>query len=132
VALGLHGVVFGFNAPLGLWFGGGVLLMAAGLVWAAWARRCLREADTPLTASAQPVVLVDEGPYRYGRNPMALGSVLTMLGIGLAAGVPFMAIAALNWVVIVNSVHIPLEEAQLQRAFGGWYSDYAASVRRWF
>jgi protein-S-isoprenylcysteine O-methyltransferase Ste14 len=54
-----------------------------------------------------------------------------MLGLGLAVGVPLMAIAALNFVAIVSSVHIPHEEANMRRAFGGWYSDYAASVRRW-
>ena len=59
------------------------------------------------------------------------GMAVMMLGLGLAVGVPFMAIAAANFVVIVAAVHIPHEEAQLQRAFGGWYSDYAAGVRRW-
>jgi protein-S-isoprenylcysteine O-methyltransferase Ste14 len=62
---------------------------------------------------------------------MYLGMVVMMLGLGLASGVPFMAIAALSFVVIVTAVHIPHEEAQMQRTFGGWYSDYAASVRRW-
>jgi protein-S-isoprenylcysteine O-methyltransferase Ste14 len=42
-----------------------------------------------------------------------------------------MAIAAANFVVIVSAVHIPHEEASMLRTFGGWYSDYAASVRRW-
>jgi protein-S-isoprenylcysteine O-methyltransferase Ste14 len=62
---------------------------------------------------------------------MYLGMVVMMLGLGLAAGVPFMAIAAANFVVIVSAVHIPHEEASMLRTFGGWYSDYAASVRRW-
>jgi protein-S-isoprenylcysteine O-methyltransferase Ste14 len=97
----------------------------------AWAWWCLRQAGAPLRPTAQPTRLVDHGPFSFGRNPMVLAMTVMMLGMGLASGVPFMAIAALNFVVIVNSVHIPFEEAQLQRAFGGWYSDYAASVRRW-
>jgi protein-S-isoprenylcysteine O-methyltransferase Ste14 len=28
-------------------------------------------------------------------------------------------------------VRIPAEEARLKQHFGGWYSDYAAQVRRW-
>jgi protein-S-isoprenylcysteine O-methyltransferase Ste14 len=94
-------------------------------------RSTLRRAGTSLPSSATPTVLVDEGPYRFGRNPIYLGMLAMMLGLGLAAGVPLMAVAALNFVAIVASVHIPHEEANLQRAFGGWYSDYAASVRRW-
>ena len=97
----------------------------------AWASATLRAAAAPLAADAKPTVLVDEGPYRFGRNPIYLGMLVMMLGVGVAAGVPLMAIAAANFVAIVASVHIPHEEANLKRAFGGWYSDYAASVRRW-
>src|SRR5262245_39227745 len=131
VALALHALLFGLGAPLGRSVGGGALLMLAGFAWMAWAWLQFRRAGTPLPPTAQPTMLVDEGPYRFGRNPMYLGIVLMMLGMGLTLGVPFMAIAALNFVVIVGAVHIPHEEAQMQRTFGGWYSDYAASVRRW-
>jgi protein-S-isoprenylcysteine O-methyltransferase Ste14 len=130
-ALALHAIVFGVSAPLGRSIAGGGLTMLAGFAWMAWAWWCFRRTGTPLPPTAQPQMLVDHGPFRFGRNPMVLGLAVMMLGLGLAAGVPFMAIAAANFVVIVAAVHIPHEEAQLQRAFGGWYSDYAASVRRW-
>jgi len=131
LALALHALVFGLGAPLGRSIIGGTLVMAAGFAWMAWAWWYFRRAATPLPPTAQPTMLIDEGPYRFGRNPMYLGMVAMMLGMGLAAGVPFMAIAAANFVVIVSAVHIPHEEAQMKRTFGGWYSDYAASVRRW-
>jgi len=131
LAFALHTLVFGLAAPLGRSIAGGALVMVAGFAWMAWAWWCFRQAGTPLPPTAQPTMLVDEGPYRFGRNPMYLGIVVTMLGMGLAAGVPFMAIAAANFVAIVGAVHIPHEEAGMQRTFGGWYSDYAASVRRW-
>jgi protein-S-isoprenylcysteine O-methyltransferase Ste14 len=131
LALALHATVFGFEAPLGRSIAGGALTMLAGLAWMAWAWWCFRVAGTPLPPTAQPTMLVDDGPFRFGRNPMYLGMVVAMLGMGLVAGVPFMAIAALNLMVIVSAVHIPHEEAQMKRTFGGWYSDYAASVRRW-
>ena len=131
LALALHALVFGFAAPFGRAPWTGALLMAAGFAWMAWAWWCLRRADTPVPSTAQPVMLVDHGPYRFSRNPMYVGMVAMMLGLGVATGVPFMAIAALNFVAIVGAVHVPFEEAQMQRAFGGWYSDYSASVRRW-
>jgi len=127
----LHAVVFGFTAPLGRSIAAGVPMMVAGFAWMAWAWWQFRRAGTPVPPTAQPTLLVDEGPYRFGRNPMYLGIVLMMLGMGLTSGVPFMAIAALTFVAIVGAVHIPYEEAQLRRTFGGWYGDYAASVRRW-
>jgi protein-S-isoprenylcysteine O-methyltransferase Ste14 len=131
LAFSLHAIVFGIGAPLGRSIAGGVLVMLAGFAWMAWAWWCFRRAATPLPPTARPATLVDHGPYRFGRNPMYLGMVVMMLGLGLATGVPFMVIAALNFVVIVTAVHVPHEEAQMQHAFGGWYSDYAASVRRW-
>ncbi|HET7527376.1 MAG TPA: isoprenylcysteine carboxylmethyltransferase family protein, partial [Burkholderiaceae bacterium] len=118
LALGLHALVFRFEAPLGHSIAGGVLLMLAGFAWMAWAWWCFRRARTPLPPTAQPTMLIDEGPYRFGRNPMYLGIAAMMIGLGLAAGVPFMAIAALNFVAIVGAVHIPHEEAQLRRTFG--------------
>jgi len=131
LALVLHAVVFGFSAPLGRSLAAGVPLLLAGFGWMAWAWWHFRRAGTPLPPTAQPTMLIDEGPYRFGRSPMYLGMTVMMLGTGLATGVPFMAIAAANFAAIVAAVHIPHEEAQLRRTFGGWYSDYAAGVRRW-
>jgi len=131
MALALHALLFGLSAPLGRSPIGGALLMAGGFAWMAWAWLLFRRAATPVRPTAQPLMLVDEGPYRVGRNPMYLGMIVMMLGLGLTSGVPFMAIAALGFAVIVAGVHIPHEEARMQRTFGGWYGDYAASVRRW-
>jgi protein-S-isoprenylcysteine O-methyltransferase Ste14 len=131
VALLLHAVVWGFDAPYGRSVAGGAALMLAGIGLMLWAWRHFRNAHTPITPTATPAVLVDDGPYRFSRNPMYLGITLALLGTGLAFGAPLMAPAALAFALIVHRVHIPHEEAAMQRAFGGWYSDYAATVRRW-
>jgi protein-S-isoprenylcysteine O-methyltransferase Ste14 len=130
-ALALHALVLRGPVPWAQSTPLGLALAAAGFGWMAWAWSALRRAGTPLPSLAPPTVLVDEGPYRFGRNPIYLGMVVMMLGIGVAAGAPLMLVAAANFVAIVSSVHIVHEEANLKRAFGGWYSDYAASVRRW-
>jgi protein-S-isoprenylcysteine O-methyltransferase Ste14 len=131
LALMGHVAVWGFEAPFGRSTLGGAALLAAGLGWMLWAAWMFRQAATTIRPTAVPSILVDEGPYRYGRNPMYLGMTVALLGVGLALGAPFMAVAAVAFAVIVHRVHIPFEEAQLRRAFGGWYSDYAATVRRW-
>jgi protein-S-isoprenylcysteine O-methyltransferase Ste14 len=131
VALALHALVLGAAVPWAQSVPIGSALGLAGFGWMAWAHAALRRAGTSIAPTAMPRVLVDEGPYRFGRNPIYLGLLVTMLGLGVAAGVPLMAIAAANFAAIVASVHVPHEEANMQRTFGGWYSDYAASVRRW-
>jgi len=130
-ALALHAIVLRGAVPWAQSIPLGGAMLAAGFGWMAWAWATLRRAGTPLASTAQPMVLVDEGPYRFGRNPMDLSMLVMMLGVGVAAGVPLMAVAAANFVAIVANAHIPHEETNLKRAFGGWYSDYAASVRRW-
>ncbi len=119
-ALALHSSLWGLQAPLGRSVVAGVLLLAAGLGWLLWAAWALR-----------PAVFTDEGPFRLGRNPMYLGMVTALLGLSLLLGVPLLAAAAGALATVLHRVHIPQEESQLRRSFGGWYSDYAASVRRW-
>lgn len=110
---------------------GGAVLASAGLLWTAWAAWQLRAAGAPVAPDAAPRVLVEEGPYRLSRNPMVLGLAATLAGLPLALGVPALALAAPAYLWLARRVHIPAEEQRLRRHFGGWYSDYAAQVRRW-
>jgi protein-S-isoprenylcysteine O-methyltransferase Ste14 len=131
LALALHGAALGAAAPLGRSLLAGGVLAAGGAAWMLWAWWAFRTAGTPVRPTEVPLVLVEEGPYRYGRNPMYLGMAAVLLGLGIALGVPVLALTALLFVAVVRRVHVPFEEAQLQRRFGGWYGDYRARVRRW-
>jgi protein-S-isoprenylcysteine O-methyltransferase Ste14 len=102
----------------------GLTLAAVGLSLSLWAAVQLRLAGAPH-------VLVEEGPYRFSRNPMALGLAAVLAGLPLTAGVPALALAAPAYLAWARRVRIPAEEARLKQHFGGWYSDYAAQVRRW-
>ena len=75
--------------------------------------------------------LVTNGPFQFTRNPMYLGLVILSLGVAIATGailmfvVPVLVFATANW------VHIPFEEAKMQRQFGPAFDNYARHVRRW-
>lgn len=103
----------------------GLALAGLGLGLTLWAAVQLRLAGAPR-------VLVEEGPYRFSRNPMALGLAGLLAGLPLGLDLPWLALAAPAYLAWVRRVRIPAEEAQLKQHFGGWYSDYAAQVRRWF
>lgn len=109
----------------------GAALAAGGAAWTAWAAWQLRAAGTPVAPRREPLVLVEEGPYRVSRNPMALGTAALLAGLPLAAGAPWLALAVPAYLLHLQRVRIPAEEARLARRFGGWYRDYAANVRRW-
>lgn len=130
-AAGAHLALWGWHAPWGRAGAAGLLLATAGLAWAGWAAALLRAAGTPIGGAAPPRVLVDEGPYRLGRHPIYLGTGLLMLGLAVGLGVPLLAAAAALFAGVMARVHVPHEEARLLARFGGWYRDYASSVRRW-
>jgi len=131
VSLAAHGLLFGLAAPLGRapWAGGAIA--AAGLIWMLWAAWTFRRAATTLRPTGLPGVLVEEGPYRFGRNPMYLGITVMLLGTALGLGTPLLTASAVAFAAIVNAVHVPHEEDRMTRRFGGWYRDYARATRRW-
>jgi protein-S-isoprenylcysteine O-methyltransferase Ste14 len=131
IALLAHLALWGLTAPYGRLLWVGLAMEALGLAWMLWAAWCLRAAGTSIRPTERPRRLVDEGPFRFGRNPMVLGMTVAMLGLALKFGVPTLAAAGATFALFMHRLHIPREEAQLHAAFGGWYSDYAASVRRW-
>lgn len=110
---------------------GGLALMLAGIGWAMWAAWQLRRSGAPIRSGVAAAVLVEEGPFRFGRNPMALGMTVSLLGLSAMLGSAFVAVAAFAFAAYMHIVRIPQEEAQLRGTFGGWYSDYTATVRRW-
>ena len=80
--------------------------------------------DTP------PDRIVAEGPYRFLRNPMYLGHLIFIAGLGITFG---------SWAALVLLlVHIPWfhsrvlkDEAQLEQRFGAPYLEYKSRVKRW-
>ena len=130
-ALAGHAALWGDSAPWGQAPVAGALLAAGGLVWVVWAWALFRAAGTPVWTGETPLQLIEEGPYRLGRHPMYLGLATLLLGAALGLGVPLLALASLLFAAVVNAVHIPNEEVQMARRFGGWWRDYASGTRRW-
>jgi protein-S-isoprenylcysteine O-methyltransferase Ste14 len=110
----------------------GVVLVMAGLLLMFSALRLFRAEGTELNPTSETnKSLVVRGPYRFTRNPMYLGLVVLTLGIAILVGslpmfaVPLFLFATSNW------VHIPFEEAKMQRQFGQAFDTYTHNVRRW-
>lgn len=110
----------------------GLVLVGAGLAWAAWAAWCLARSPAPMTEAGPARVLVDHGPYALSRHPMYLGAAAALLGCALALSSTAGLAVVLLGVAAADRWLVPAEEATLRRRYGGWYSDYAAEVPRWF
>jgi len=79
-----------------------------------------------------PTELVIVGPYRYSRNPMALGGFLFLLGEAGIYQSPSLAVIAGLFLVILYFNAIYVEEPELKKRFGQPYEKYCRFVPRFF
>ena len=78
-----------------------------------------------------PKEFVVFGPFRYIRNPMSLGAVILMLGLGLYESSVSILLLALALFLFFHLVVVYVEEPGLEKRFGESYRDYKRSVNRW-
>ncbi len=126
--LGLAG--FRFGSPF--WQIAGIMLFLLGWVLAEASALFMvaRGHGTPLPADC-PRELVVAGPYRYVRNPMAIGSFAQGIAVGLWLGSPLVIIYVLAGAVGWNYLVRPWEEMDLETRLGEPYMRYRDSVRCW-
>ncbi|HEY0073519.1 MAG TPA: isoprenylcysteine carboxylmethyltransferase family protein [Abditibacteriaceae bacterium] len=113
-----------------LFFGIFTFCCSAALAWGSAYFLILQGQGTPLPADA-PRHLVIAGPYRFVRNPMAMGSLAQGLAIGIGLGSPLVLIYGFIGILAWNYIARPWEEFDLARRFGAPYEDYRDSVRCW-
>ena len=108
----------------------GLGLALAAVLLVAWGILHLRRARTPVEPGHVPSALVTSGPYRFSRNPLYLGQLLFLLGLGLAA-FPWLLPGAAVQALLLDRLVIPSEEARIAARFGEAFEAYRARVRRW-
>jgi protein-S-isoprenylcysteine O-methyltransferase Ste14 len=120
------------RADLGSWRLAGIPLMAAGAaVLFACIEDFARKGRGTLAPVDPPRKLVAVGLYRYVRNPMYVGVVVTLIGEALFFESRSIGIyAAAAWLVFHLFV-VLYEEPHLEGAFGAEYEKYRNTVPRW-
>jgi protein-S-isoprenylcysteine O-methyltransferase Ste14 len=106
-------------------------LLAGGIGLGLWFVASMRRADTPLDPSRPPTALVEDGPFRFTRNPGYLGFALTYAGISLLAGGRWPLVFLPGVLGVIDRGVIAREETYLEMRFGQLYRDYRSRVRRW-
>lgn len=107
----------------------GVAVTLAGIGLWLWSRLDLRRGGS---SSAAPTgVLVDSGPYRYSRNPMSVGVVTAVVGVGVAVeSVLGVAFATVVW-LLFRWLVVSWEEPLVRRHLGDAFEAYCRRVPRW-
>ena len=75
--------------------------------------------------------LVIQGVYRYTRNPMYVGLLLTLLAWAVFLANPFAVLWVVVFVLYITRFQIIPEERVLASLFGAKYEAYKGRVRRW-
>ncbi len=78
-----------------------------------------------------PRRLVVAGPYRFVRNPIYIGAVVTMLGAAMVLWSGWLVLYAFLVLILTHLLVILYEEPHLRRVFGQPYEDYLRTVHRW-
>jgi len=121
------------EVPFAWRLGAALALVVVGQSISISAMVAFRRAKTtvnPIKASAASC-LVSSGVYRFTRNPMYLGLLLTLLAwavfLSNVVGLLFVPL----YVLYMNRYQIGPEERVLSSLFGAEYTAYRKKVRRW-
>jgi len=109
----------------------GLALAGAGFWFMMWGHGLFQKQGVEVPTNRPASELVRQGAYQFSRNPMYVGFVALLLGIGLALGSGWMMLSAAPMAVYLATYVVPREEAYLARTFGPVYGDYCQEVRRW-
>ncbi|HTV81107.1 MAG TPA: isoprenylcysteine carboxylmethyltransferase family protein [Acidobacteriaceae bacterium] len=102
----------------------GIVLTAAGIALAVWARVHLGANWSRSVTVKQDHELITTGPYRLVRHPIYTGILLGILGSAVAPGQVrgLIAIALISWALWRK---LRLEESWMREQFGDSYANYS-------
>jgi protein-S-isoprenylcysteine O-methyltransferase Ste14 len=109
----------------------GAISIAAAMALYATAILAMRKARTNILPHRAADHLVTTGPFALSRNPIYLGNVALLAGLGLLfANVWYLAVAIAAGLA-EHRFAVLREEAHLEHKFGRAWRDYKKRVRRW-
>jgi protein-S-isoprenylcysteine O-methyltransferase Ste14 len=117
---------FSDNSLVRLLFGAGALVTVVAALLRTWACSFLHT-QVVHDSALHSENLVADGPYRYVRNPLYLGTVLLTLGMGLMASRIGYAVIVFG-VLLFNVRLIAREQAELIKSQGASYVKYLDAV----
>jgi protein-S-isoprenylcysteine O-methyltransferase Ste14 len=137
----IHEVTADWNKPVLKWTGLIVIILGIIIYLVCAISFLLRGLGTPMIWFAKPLKflvgeepkkLVAKGIYKYSRNPMYVGVLLTVLGEALFYQREVLFHYLIFLFLLFHLVVIMIEEPHLKRKFGKEYEEYRKKVRRWF
>ncbi len=133
------GVLLAVFAPLGVFahlpvfvraaIGGGFI--AGGVLLAMQAWQLFKRDNTDVRPWKPSSSLVADGIYEKMRNPMYVGMVLFVIGLGFMTASEWMVLLAIPFALYLHFYVVMREEAYLSATFGEPYREYMNRVKRY-
>jgi len=121
-----------FGSPLSdILFAVGWIMVIGVVAIDVSAMRTLSRAGTTIRPDKGSDHLVTTGAFAVSRNPIYLANTVTMVAVGLIAGIAWFILFAVIAALLTQKLAIEGEEKHLQTRFGKKYLDYKKRVRRW-
>ena len=109
----------------------GVMLLILSLVWTLLAQTQMGESWRIGIDQEHQTVLVRTGLFRFSRNPIFLGMIITLVGLFLVIPNVLTLLTLMMGAVLIG-IQVRLEEEFLLKSHGEDYVLYKRHVRRWF
>jgi len=123
VAWSLH------TEPVWLRLGAAVVGLGPLPAFISWAQNSIGDNVSPTVTTREGQSLITHGPYAWIRNPLYMGGFTLIGTLALVAGSALLAAAAFIALILV-SVRLPKEEAELEARFGDDWRAYRAGTGR--
>jgi protein-S-isoprenylcysteine O-methyltransferase Ste14 len=109
----------------------GLIPLGLGVALNLLADRAFKVVQTTVKPFEESSALVTDGAFRISRNPMYLGYVLILLGLGVLMRSLGPLIIIPIFALLMDRIFIQEEEQMLETRFGETWAIYKARVRRW-
>ncbi|MBO2542873.1 isoprenylcysteine carboxylmethyltransferase family protein [Salegentibacter sp. BDJ18] len=76
-------------------------------------------------------MMVTNGLFKFSRNPIYLGFLISLLGVWVLLGIVLPILGCLLFILIINYWYISYEENEMEKQFGAEYREYKSRVNRW-
>jgi protein-S-isoprenylcysteine O-methyltransferase Ste14 len=109
----------------------GVAMVIAALAIHIWAAIVFRNHKTTIMPHQPSTQLVTSGPFRFSRNPIYVGNLMVVAGLGLVLSNLWLLVVTPVLGLTLHKLAIEREERHMEALFNDRWRDYKARVRRW-
>lgn len=109
----------------------GIILILLGLIMTIKVKKQFNKINTEIHTFKKPQKLVINGLFKFSRNPIYFGFLISLLGVWVLLGTVLPILGCLLFILITNYWYISYEENKMEKQFGAEYREYKSRVNRW-